>query len=132
MPKDIIYENQTIPFGTCVFEHIGKKGIYQIPISIHEDEKTVTFKLDEKGIPFGHSKICPCTMKYDKSLIKSNSKISFAVSVLLENSDTNEVLLTRRPKYMRSFPLTWVVPGGGMDVNFLNFIFRKMKNLFTH
>lgn len=38
-----------------------------------------------------------------------------AVAVVADRN--NKILLTRRPKEMRSFPGAWVLPGGGVDAN---------------
>ncbi|GFH52980.1 hypothetical protein CTEN210_09456 [Chaetoceros tenuissimus] len=38
-----------------------------------------------------------------------------AVAMIVDTS--NKILLTRRPKEMRSFPGAWVLPGGGVDAN---------------
>ncbi|KAL9647435.1 hypothetical protein ABK040_006797 [Willaertia magna] len=41
--------------------------------------------------------------------------VQVAVSALVVNTPTNEVLLTRRAKHMRSFPNVFVAPGGGIE-----------------
>lgn len=125
--KELSHQEKTIPFGTCIFQHLGKKGkeLFKIYVSINETEKSISIEENEKGIPFGHSRTCPCCVDFDKSLLNNTSRIQLAVSVLLENTDTCEILLTRRPKHMRSFPQTWVVPGGGMDVKFFNLFLAR-------
>jgi 8-oxo-dGTP pyrophosphatase MutT (NUDIX family) len=43
--------------------------------------------------------------------------VQLAVVGMVIDPATQRLLITRRPKYMRSFPGAWVFPGGGVDPN---------------
>jgi ribosome-interacting GTPase 1 len=111
--KDVKGEFKTT-FGRCIFEDLGvepPKEILKTPQYIHvelnETDSQVFLKRIEKGgIPFGHAQQCPCTKDFDRSLLKKKEVLT-AVCCIIENIDTNEVLITQRADYMRTFPNTW-------------------------
>jgi 8-oxo-dGTP pyrophosphatase MutT (NUDIX family) len=78
--------------------------------------------------PLGRSPNCPMVKfgqwtqeQREQAMNKLNSSkrkfeyVAMAMSVLLENTRTHQVLITRRAKHMRSFPGVWVLPGGGIE-----------------
>jgi 8-oxo-dGTP pyrophosphatase MutT (NUDIX family) len=72
---------------------------------------------------------CPTTLVDHSSMTTSSSKqgallvlhrhpfVRLAVVGLVFDPTTQQLLLTRRPDYMRSFPGAWVLPGGTVDPN---------------
>eukprot|EP00980_Cylindrotheca_fusiformis_P022605 scaffold9501_cov90-Cylindrotheca_fusiformis.AAC.1 len=86
---------------------------------------------ETEGIPFGRARECPelgstacpttvsVTQEATLRQPKSNKKQQFVqlAVVGLVFSQQNELLITRRPTYMRSFPGAWVFPGGSVDAD---------------
>ena len=87
-----------------------------------------------KGIPFGRSRRCPplgshpcpttvattraATQAKQLSQASANKNIRRFVQLAVVGlvvSPQNEIMITRRPSYMRSFPGAWVFPGGSVD-----------------
>mmetsp|Transcript_1578 Transcript_1578/g.2294 ORF Transcript_1578/g.2294 Transcript_1578/m.2294 type:complete len:267 (-) Transcript_1578:651-1451(-) len=64
----------------------------------------------------GHACDCPCQNPF-AVLDERKQFTGLGVVCMLLCKDTNTILLTRRPKHMRSFPRAWVMPGGGVDGN---------------
>ena len=59
---------------------------------------------------------CPATVDYHISPSPSLNPRLAAVALAVDES-RNHVLLTRRPRGMRTFPGAWVLPGGGVDAS---------------
>ena len=57
-------------------------------------------------------------MQNNSSQIPDNpsNRIAVGVVIVFESHD-HHVLLTRRAAHMRTFPLCWVCPGGGIEKN---------------
>ncbi len=62
------------------------------------------------GLLIKHSDFCPA-MLYPKEV--NEQKIQLAVAVVIINE--KKVLLTKRTPLMKSFPNTWVIPGGHVE-----------------
>lgn len=70
-----------------------------------------------------HAPLCPCRLQNrEDSTAPQKLEDSgppkptrLGVVVLIERTDTEEVLLTRRPDTMRIFPSVWVLPGGHVE-----------------
>ncbi len=92
-------------------------------------------------IPLGSSANCPL-QHLDKELQsgirnivehtvdEKTKEILVAVSILLESPDRKSVLLTRRAKFMRTFPCVWVSIGGSYELsdgNLINTAIRETK-----
>jgi hypothetical protein len=104
-------EKNTFPFGYCMLNHMGEKQKNETCITVEELDDSVVISKATEGIPLMHSMTCPVRVDFDRTKFAS-SKVSLAVAALIENTDTGEVMINKRPKYMRTFPSTWVVPGG--------------------
>jgi 8-oxo-dGTP pyrophosphatase MutT (NUDIX family) len=68
------------------------------------------------GVPRG-SEECPAfgLCRLNAQDAAETRAMRLAVCTLIVDS-AGSVLLTRRPAHMRSFPLAWVVPGGGVEL----------------
>lgn len=74
---------------------------------------------DGPSYPFQHFARCPArelteSQRQDIPDSVSSRNVIGAVSILLESID-KRVLLTRRPRHMRTFPNVWVPPGGSIE-----------------
>ena len=109
-------------FGDCIFDLLDTESPKEIqnhaPFTkvemIENGEKIILKKVEKNGIYLGHATECPCKQIYDREKLKKK-EIFNAVCVVIENIDTKEVLITQRAKFMRTFPNTWVFPGGHVD-----------------
>eukprot|EP01080_Neovahlkampfia_damariscottae_P002049 gene2049-1555_t len=109
-------------FGDCIFDLLEVEPSKEVKphapytkVVVEENDQKITLqKVKEKGIFLGHAPDCPCTKSYDRQKLKKK-EIFTAVCVVIENIDTQEVLITQRAKFMRTFPNTWVFPGGHVD-----------------
>ncbi len=115
-------------FGDCVVATlVNNKDQLVQDVSVHCDlaEKGLILSKAETGqsssVILRHPPFCPMFNLTDKerSLLPKETLdrgISVAVAVILEATDF-KILMTRRPKHMRTFPNVWVPPGGGSEEN---------------
>lgn len=72
---------------------------------------------DKNSVLLKHPPFCPMltvdTTEIGQDIL--NRGVNTGVCALVESSD-NFILLTRRAAHMRTFPGSWVPPGGGIDV----------------
>ncbi|KAL0477024.1 NUDT17 [Acrasis kona] len=132
--KKVGLEVKTDPalFEKSIFEYFEERGtVFNANLEV-KDRKVLlsnsTTNNTMLNAPMGRSPHCPMALfnkwseqdqQRSMDLLNSGSRkfkrVSIAVSVLLENSPTNHILLTRRGLHMRSFPGIWVLPGGGVE-----------------
>eukprot|EP01080_Neovahlkampfia_damariscottae_P007947 gene7947-12414_t len=108
--------NKEFPFNKCFLDELDIKGNFGF-IEIEDTKENVVLKKSTNNhTRFEHSDTCSCRLKkFDSNTPTPDIRIS--VACLIENTDNNSVLITKRPKHMRAYPLCWVVPGGGADEN---------------
>lgn len=75
-------------------------------------------EIARQRVPLGHRKQCPLYHQHRfyvdiESRLKGTLRIG--VNTVIEERATGRLLLTRRNKAMRSFPGSWVFPGGHVD-----------------
>eukprot|EP00977_Amphora_coffeiformis_P016132 scaffold4910_cov169-Amphora_coffeaeformis.AAC.14 len=68
-----------------------------------------------RSFPRLGSASCPTTVVDSDSLSFQKPFVSLAVVGMVLDTTRDHVFITRRPRYMRSFPGAWVFPGGGVD-----------------
>lgn len=101
----------TPKFEQCIFGLFNLHNQFETSATINTDDHSITITLQKNCIPFGHATQCPCSLlnpQQVKLLPPEKKTILVAVSVLIENVDTREVLITKRCSHMRTFPGTWV------------------------
>ncbi|KAJ4461079.1 putative Nucleoside diphosphate-linked moiety X motif 17 [Paratrimastix pyriformis] len=119
-------------FGQCIYETVRPEGSWlwvgvatraddEIKLALSASSRESTTDVSWFRVPYSHDQPCPAAM-----LAKSTTSqplppcpmaprpVSLAAALLIENSK-GEILLTRRPATMRTFPLSWVVPGGSVE-----------------
>lgn len=111
-----------VSFTDCILDvlHFGTEGRV---LCDYEDQRLILTRVEtesvEKCIPIMHLEQCPMhkLTAEDKTKLPSSAVsrgIAVTVSVLVVSSD-DYVLLSRRPLHMRTFPGTWVPPGGHVE-----------------
>ncbi|EGC36485.1 hypothetical protein DICPUDRAFT_97569 [Dictyostelium purpureum] len=91
--------------------------------SYESDVNKIKKKLDQKVI-IAHAKSCPFhELEISNSIIHKDLQIEkqlyppvkVGVGVLVEDSDNQRILITKRAETLRIFPGVWVLPGGHME-----------------
>jgi 8-oxo-dGTP pyrophosphatase MutT (NUDIX family) len=127
--------NSPLYVGNCVRYMIAGDIKDKLFVSFYFDPTSGVFMIDHEkafarsaikdqtvntyhSLPLEHSKTCPCyTMNVNPDIFSfqsTNTFVGLACSTLVLDSKDN-LLLTRRDKKLRSFPLAWVNPGGRLD-----------------
>ena len=115
-------------FGQCVvssfLKNKPKSDSEDLEVEVHCDLAPQGLVLEHatenssKSVLLRHPPFCPMfhlSPEQKENFVKTNhSGISVAVAVILESSDS-KVMITRRPKHMRTFPNVWVPPGGSSE-----------------
>jgi len=129
----LVVNGKPAVFSRCLLDELTDNGhlgdLVDILVAIGIDHQASGLRLslvhsdgrDVEGISWvhislGHNFPCPAHVQRFVPIVPSSapSPVAIAAAVLLEN-DRGELLLTRRPAHMRSFPLGWVVPGGSVE-----------------
>ncbi|CAK62784.1 unnamed protein product (macronuclear) [Paramecium tetraurelia] len=109
-----ILRGKTLYAGKCMLDLFDNNLIsYQY----RQHEAQLNLSLQEQGwsqIHLLHSNCCPCQNKDLKPLDQNYSKIKLATVAMLCDRDYN-FLLTRRHSQMKTFPKSWVFPGGMVE-----------------
>ncbi|XP_071549467.1 nucleoside diphosphate-linked moiety X motif 17-like isoform X2 [Panulirus ornatus] len=123
---------QLAKFDECILDHLGLAGDDFIKCSLdnnrlllqkadeNEDESaTLGTAVKPTSYRVMHPPFCPIHHldKEGSEALPEDIKtrgVDVGVAVLLESSD-KRLLLTRRPAHMRTFPGTWVPPGGHIE-----------------
>src|SRR5687768_14308296 len=94
-------EHRTEPkFGECLLNTISHDEFVQIEVEETDDDIIISSK--KNGLPLLHAPGCPLRKDFDRKLLPK-SRIHLAVAGLIENVDTGEIMITKRPKHMRTF-----------------------------
>ncbi|CAB3991665.1 Nucleoside diphosphate-linked moiety X motif 17 [Paramuricea clavata] len=105
-------------FEKCCLSVLGCKD-NQINVDFDLNGKDLRIQPDDHGVRLEHPSSCPCrflTLSDISNLSEKSrqSGVRVGVSFVIESAD-GHVLLTKRPKAMRSFPNIWVTPGGHIE-----------------
>lgn len=105
-------------FEQCCLSALGCKE-NRMKVSFEMNVRELQIRPHNDGIRLEHPSSCPCRFLTctDVSNISEQSRqsgVRVGVSFVIQSAD-GFVLLTRRPKTMRSFPNIWVTPGGHME-----------------
>lgn len=105
--------SQRANFGQCVVASLTKAGQDEVNVKVNFDSKGLTLTPGlEHDLVLRHPPFCPVLEANEVQGVTGHVAVSSAV--ILESSD-KKVLITRRPKHMRTFPDVWVPPGGGCE-----------------
>mmetsp|Transcript_661 Transcript_661/g.807 ORF Transcript_661/g.807 Transcript_661/m.807 type:complete len:221 (+) Transcript_661:204-866(+) len=85
--------------------------------------------LSANTVFLGHACDCP-SQQGEAYLDTRHSYMGLGVVCLLWCRRSNKILLTRRPKHMRTFPRAWVLPGGGVDIDDVSLRHAAARELF--
>jgi len=107
------------PFYSCTLSLFGEQGHRTRATFQFIQEKNILIVEPSNGVnslPFEHAMRCPVRelSKDNIKLQQDTSTVKIGVSVRIENSK-GHVLITRRAKHMRTFPHSWVLPGGHIE-----------------
>ena len=131
----IACSGRIVRFGDCLLDCLtpGRKCVDELHVNLHESHNvegvcTVSLELSKapsalqpghNALPLGHAPECPTrSLSADSQWPRRHPHMSVAVVALLVNHHSDggqSILLTRRPRHMRTFPGAWVLPGGAVD-----------------
>jgi len=119
-------QQQVARFGRCIVNLFGYAdgGEGRVGLQLPNNQlllHSLDDKKDEDGVTLRHAFHCPAfhLAADDLDRIPTDIKtrgVGIGVVVLLTSSD-DRVLLTRRAEHMRTFPGTWVPPGGHIELD---------------
>jgi hypothetical protein len=123
MIKIILNKNlKNLKFKSCIFEELNiEKNEENVFIKIINENIFISKEEDNESIKIkmGHSNLCPFKylkeenenekfeleqQKYFEKTGKKKENILIACAIILENTDKEEILITKRNKNMRIFP----------------------------
>eukprot|EP01134_Creolimax_fragrantissima_P004591 CFRG4591T1 len=118
--KDV---REIIPFSKCVLDILAElypcEDTSRVQIGYDVNTTSLLIQPKKDGYVLEHSPQCPVhhqpTHINKQDMLAANREVvAVGVAVVVQNKK-KEVLLTRRPEFMRTFPGMWVLPGGGVD-----------------
>eukprot|EP00123_Amoebidium_parasiticum_P006495 comp17428_c0_seq1/m.16826 comp17428_c0_seq1/g.16826 ORF comp17428_c0_seq1/g.16826 comp17428_c0_seq1/m.16826 type:complete len:345 (-) comp17428_c0_seq1:453-1487(-) len=116
---DTTHAHYPVPFEKCLFDVMGVEGTAtQVAFTFDSSQAALTLTPKKGGLVLEHAPDCPVQVARMQGTVlaptSGRERVAVGVSVLLTNG-RGEVLLTRRPPWMRTFPCVWVPPGGHLD-----------------
>ncbi|XP_028416483.1 nucleoside diphosphate-linked moiety X motif 17-like [Dendronephthya gigantea] len=105
-------------FEQCCLSVLGCQD-NQINVAFQLNGKELRIEPNRHGARLEHPESCPCRFLTASDILSINehsgrSGVRVGVSFVIQSAD-GCVLLTKRPKTMRSFPNIWVTPGGHIE-----------------
>lgn len=116
-------------YGRCLLEHLtslanlesrdlNSQGLCKHALLHRTNSDLVTLTpakaSNTSSLPIAHSIICPAMMHPEDT--DGSKKLKYAAAVVIENPD-GAILITKRAASMKSFPDTWVIPGGHIELH---------------
>jgi len=111
-----------LKFTECLLELVGSSSDHgYISCELQQDQLIIQQKdKEDGGVLLSHPPFCPilhlsqdeCTQLPSTTLTRG---VDVGVVGLIQSTD-RRILLTRRADHMRTFPRTWVPPGGHIEV----------------
>lgn len=107
-------------FSDCLLEALGSAETESAAVSCEMTaDNRLLLESSSAGCQLTHPPFCPifCSTQEDLARLPTEIQergVDVGVVSILESSD-GHVLLTRRARHMRTFPSTWVPPGGHID-----------------
>lgn len=115
-------------YGRCLLEHLtalanldsqdlNSQGLCKHALLHRTSSDLVTLTpakvSDTRSLPIAHSITCPAMMHPEDT--DGSKKLRYAAAIVIENPDA-AILITKRTSSMKSFPDTWVIPGGHIEL----------------
>ena len=126
-------ERRPATFGTCLHRVVAPSvdGAGPVRVRVELDEDAAELWIREASatagatdadadaaasLPFEHARVCPVhELRKQGVPVNPTTAVRSACAVVVEDTHTGRILLTRRSDALRSFPGAWVVPGGGLE-----------------
>nr|ACO15347.1 nucleoside diphosphate-linked moiety X motif 17, mitochondrial precursor [Caligus clemensi] len=103
-----------IDFHACLITLLGS-NTDSVHVNIELENQRLLIERKPEGVVLKHPPSCPLLHCPPENIVPSDRNVDVGVCALLETSD-DYVLLTRRSKTLRTFPGSWVPPGGTADL----------------
>ncbi|XP_040577020.1 nucleoside diphosphate-linked moiety X motif 17 [Lepeophtheirus salmonis] len=102
-----------IDFHSCLIKVLESESD-SVNVSVQLKDQRLYIEPQKEGLILKHPSFCPM-LHTDKSATNLDRNIDVGVCGLLESKD-EYILITRRSKSLRTFPGSWVPPGGVIDL----------------